>query len=843
MKSYLNPLFLQHHEDETALRNEIIQMKSVGIDSFIVEARPHPEYLDEGWWNDLSIIIDQAKKMSMKVWIFDDSDYPSGYANGLIEKYCPEHCKRYLSIRPLDARGPLSDSSFLVGDWIYPEEKLVSIIAAKQLEGSNIIEETSLTEISEFVQDGVLYWDVPEGNWRVFILVNTREGGEPHTRGYVNPISKEAVGKFIEFIYEAHYTRFKDDFGETIAGFFSDEPRFGNDPSYDFSLGDETKVLPWSDELMEELRLQKVIEGSIIAKLPLLWYEGDKSTPDVRYVYMDIVSKLFSEDFIGQIHDWCESHKVELIGHVIEENGSHSRLGYGPGHFFRAMQGFDIAGMDNVCNIYPGYREGFYKTHFNYFDATFNHWGLPKLTSSVASLDKNKRGRALSESFGAYGWSEGLKTMKWITDAMCVRGINIITPHAFSPKEYPDLDCPPHFYAQGMNPQWPFFEIWSNYANRVCDQLSDGKIISPVAVLYHAEAQWGGEAQTFEHIVKKMMEGLIDSTVISGDHLVNNTQVVNEQLIINELSFDVLVVPYSEYLPKQLVETLQMFSKKGVPIYFVDEFPKRLYGGDPFPPEGFVKLPLEEIVSNVGKYSDIKGEGQLDGLIYRHYVKNGKSRYFFVNENINQEIEGWIDLKEIESGYAYDPLNEKYFKLNRNETQKIHIRLEPYESIFFIFEVKEDLQKVQKSVLLSKKYQLKDNWKICMKAYNEKRFNEIKETELLNFAKPQYYPNFSGTIRYETQVSLEKLEGLMLDLGRVYEVVRIELNDIEVKRCICPPYRIALPIEIQKIGENKLVIEVTNTLVKANHENIYDRYWPQEPTGMLGPVVLSTIVS
>ena len=32
------------------------------------------------------------------------------------------------------------------------------------------------------------------------------------------------------------------------------------------------------------------------------------------------------------------------------------------------------------------------------------------------------------------------------------------------------------------------------------------------------------------------------------------------------------------------------------------------------------------------------------------------------------------------------------------------------------------------------------------------------------------------------------------------------------------------------------MIEVTNTLAKAHHENSYDRYGVQEPTGLLGPV-------
>ena len=46
--------------------------------------------------------------------------------------------------------------------------------------------------------------------------------------------------------------------------------------------------------------------------------------------------------------------------------------------------------------------------------------------------------------------------MKWISDFLLVRGINHFVPHAFSP-DYPDPDCPPHFGAEGHDPQFDGF--------------------------------------------------------------------------------------------------------------------------------------------------------------------------------------------------------------------------------------------------------------------------------------------------------------------------------------------------------------------------------------------------
>lgn len=127
----------------------------------------------------------------------------------------------------------------------------------------------------------------------------------------------------------------------------------------------------------------------------------------------------------------AEPIRSGLIGHVVEENGAHARLGYGSGHYFRSMDGMATAGIDVVNNIYPGRTEGNFWTAFNNYDTTFNHWGLSKMASSSANLDAKKQGNSICEAFGAYGWSEGLKAMKWITDAMCVRGINHIVPMLF----------------------------------------------------------------------------------------------------------------------------------------------------------------------------------------------------------------------------------------------------------------------------------------------------------------------------------------------------------------------------------------------------------------------------
>lgn len=847
-KSYLCPLFWQHHEGEDRLRDEIRAMDENGIKSFIVEARPHPHYLKDEWWSDFAILIDEAKKRNMGVWIFDDGSYPSGYADGRIRQYYPQYTKKYLAHHYIDAIGPKRGASVLVKEWLGTGESLLGIIAGRRLDGFDQMEMSSYIDITACVQDGILYWDIPDGEWRIFIFKQTSHGGEDWTKDYLNPLEPEGTEAFIRLIYEEHYQHFLQEFGKTIQGFFTDEPRFGNAPSYHNLLGDPHTVLPWSDTILEELSRQGL--GDFKRLLPALFYESGEKTPDVRFVYMNVVSKRFGKYFLGQIGDWCRGHGVRLIGHVVEENGAHARMGFGPGHYFRSMEGLDASGIDVVNNIYPGRTSGKYLTMFHDFDTTFNHWGLSKMASSAAHLDPKKSGTAVCEAFGAYGWSEGLKTMKWITDAMCVRGINVIIPHAFSPMAFPDPDCPPHFYAGGNNPQFPFFYIWSDYANRVCDRISGGVHIASAAVLYHAEAEWGGAYEPFEGIVKHLMQSQIDCDVLPVDVLGDTTrcQMKRGVLTVNEESYRVLIVPYSQYLAPDLKLILSALVKNDIPVIFIKEYPRRYYLGDFFEAaEGMYLSGISGLVPLLREKGiwDIRLKEPCEYLAYYHYRKEEVDYYFFTNEDIYRDVKTEVEFADSRDAVQYDAMKDKWYHADQTRDAdgicRVRLLLKPYESTFIVFgETAETEPYNWEEADLEYIEMPEDRWEISVRGYESgSDFIKTPFQCLGNLSAPDRMPYFSGMIRYETY--FEQLRGnrLLLMLGEVYESVRVLINGILIGEKICPPYSFEVPVDVVENGKNKLTIEVVNTLAKAHHNNSFDRFWVQDPSGLLGPVKIA----
>ena len=119
-------------------------------------------------------------------------------------------------------------------------------------------------DVSAAIRNGRLRFDVPEGVWRVFFYYKTRTGVFRGQEYYFHPIDAESVSTLIEAVYEPHWEHYKRYFGNTFAGFFSDEPQLGNDCMQDWS-GDRTTrynrqigmpglALPWSDALLKDMQ-------------------------------------------------------------------------------------------------------------------------------------------------------------------------------------------------------------------------------------------------------------------------------------------------------------------------------------------------------------------------------------------------------------------------------------------------------------------------------------------------------------------------------------------------------------------------------------------------------------
>ena len=617
-ESHVMPFLWVHGEPHERYAAQLDAMEAAGIREFCVEARPHPDFGGPGWFSDLGFLLEEAKRRGMAMWLLDESHFPTGSANGEVKKHHPELQKRYLRLATFDVCGPLEGAELnLRYTAASPTDEILAVLACRRCspDEPDVTQTVDLTPTLHARADyetgkPVIGWDgkpmgfdqgpcpvvdldLGEGLWYVNVLYTSFGGGEKETEGYLNPIDPAATQVLVDTVYEPVFEHFADDFGTTFKGFFSDEPRFGNiHGAEDASIGRNPQmVLPWRADLARLLaeRLQSTSlagldEESVLAYLPLLFFGDCEAAHVVRFAYMDLVSELYSECFDGVLGRWCEAHGVERIGHVIEDNNAATRLGYGPGHYFRALAHASMAGVDVVMEqLMPGYDEGFFRGfHKPGWEMAFFTYVLGKLGGSLAHLNEATRGRCMAEVFGAYGWEEGNKLGKWMIDYMLSRGVNYFVPHAFDTADFPDPDCPPHLAPWGHNPQTGNFGELMAYTQRLSTLLSGGYYRPQVALWFNAEAEWSGDWQKVEEPARAMGRAQIEYDLVSTDYLCDDCMIVHDAwcFVCGKDTFNALVLPWAEAMPRRLLERALDIAESVAPVFFVGALPTRTSEGD-----------------------------------------------------------------------------------------------------------------------------------------------------------------------------------------------------------------------------------------------------------------------
>ncbi len=835
--NYIYPFFWQHGESHEILLEEIDRIRESKASAICIESRPHPGFLGEQWWSDMDLIMDQARRHNLKVWLLDDDKFPTGHSNGIFSGIAADKANLFLTNWCTDAIGPAAKSCMLVKPVLPGDGSLVAVVACPRVSGETTdIDLGKAVDLTGFVRNGWLRWDVPVGLWRIFIFYTTHHG-EGKT-DYFNIIDSQSVRLFLDTVYQPHYNRYKEDFGKTFMGFFSDEQEFGNVAGYDFQarLGRNMKFIPWSEEL--RLRLKNRWGGNFNASLPALWFEGGEGTSKIRYSYMDEVTRQLKAAFSDQVSDWCERHGVMHIGHIIEDDNSHGRLGCSTGHYFRSISGMGMAGIDVVLlQVMPGMTQTVHQWVASDRDGEFFHYGLGKMGSSLAHIDKKKNGNAMCEIFGAFGWQEGVSLMKWLADHMMSRGINNFVPHAFSPGDFPDSDCPPHFYARGNHPQFKYFAALIEYMNRISHLLSGGKYPAEAAVLYHADSEWAGRAMLFQKPVRALMERQLECDIVPADLFEeDNTYGMSfdGQIRVARQSYRVLVIPYCEYLPESVARFVIKAGTEGFPVLFVDGLPKGICESIPDEAEllkGLAKMrivALEELAGAVGEFIRpiVRLQRAYPNLRTYAYENDYGAALYFFNEDIAEAVDT-IAVIENRRGYCtvlrYDACENKAERLEcgiSQEKAEVRLRLEAGEAIILLL-TGCDYDLPYYKELPAHKETIEGEWKIsCCDIRGYPQFKPLaaveKSRELPDLTDWAAEKGFCGILRYETVLYSRSSRKCALQLNGTPDAAEVFVNNKSAGKRIGMPYR--FHIELDE-GDNRLVIELASTPVWSSGDD------------------------
>lgn len=833
-ENYIMPFFWQHGAEESTLREYMEKIDSCGIHAVCLEARPHPDYVGPKWWQDVDVIMDEARHRGMRVWILDDSHFPTGYANGAVRN-APERLKRwYLEEKALEVDGPLEGfrlaaatdlgSRRMMGRVFQRKgETLVAVILARRQEDPNgRVWYDQLQDVTDRLENGWLKMDIPQGHWVVFTYTKLMEAVQKAS-DHISFLEKESCRILLDTVYEPHWERYKEDFGKTFAGFFSDEPGFYNLGGTGFGMvkiGDQMP-LPWSDQVWRLFQQRMGGPTAIVG----LYHDLNGVQAKARVTYMDIITRMYEENFSRQLGDWCEEHGVEYIGHVLEDVGLHSRLGPGTGHYFRAMAGQHMGGIDVVLNQLIPDRD--------YGKNGFYHYSIQQLAASAAHQNPRMKGRAMCEIFGAFGWSEGLSMMKWMADHMLVGGINWFVPHAFTEKAFPDPDCPPHFYAHGMNPQYRYMHLVFDYMNRVCHLLNGGRAAVDNAVLFPAEGEWAGGYRDYGVIGKLCLTHQIPYELVCVDAL-ETASVSQGRLQVGETSYRTLLVDHIDLLPDHALAQLERLYRQGACVRFVGHAPKGLDGASaPSVPV----IQDEELLPLLREGAACAAREYQPWLRCYKYLQEDMTVYLLVNSSMNHRLDTAVLVEEAPAYVWYHAEDNTLEAAQPDQRGWLPLSLDRGESVILLAGRQEALPGEGdlpfRPELSGERRELSGAWSISLADYREQeRFQPLCVTDQLEDISSKE-PGFSGIIRYETA-----FEGpaRMIDLGRAFEGVEVLVNGRSAGVRVGYPYRYDVSA-LAGEGENQLTVLAATSLGDALGDDL-SKQRPFSPEGILGPVTL-----
>ena len=365
-------------------------------------------YLSPLFFRYIRTAVEAAKELDMKIVLYDEGMYPSGSACGQVVRHHPEWASRGIAL------------------------------VAEKLPGDRELCKTAHGCLVELFSGGTIRG-----------IHYGEDDGEPFAPPSADILNPQAVQRFIELTHEAYWREFREYFGSTIIGFFTDEPSI---------LGRNAGNLqPWTPE-MADLFLQA--GGRLEGLAGLFRNEENEDT----VLYRRLILQREEKVYYAALSRWCRQHGIALMGHPHRSDD------------IEMEKYFHIPGQDLVFRWVSPEKGGTVGP-----DST-----MAKCSADMARLMGRKRNS--NECFGACNrdnipWYFTGSDMKWYIDWLAVRGVNLFIPHAFyySLKGKRSGERPPD--VGPGNIWWPHYRKWAAYMARVSCLMSEAELHPAIAVL------------------------------------------------------------------------------------------------------------------------------------------------------------------------------------------------------------------------------------------------------------------------------------------------------------------------------------------------------------------------
>jgi len=719
----------------------------------------------------------------------------------------------------------------------------------------------SIQTISDKFKDGILEWDVPEGEWEVIRYVMTNTGEKlkmpnPASDGLATDhLSATATRNHIKYLTTKLENKFGDLSKSSVSNFYL--------PSY------EVRGMLWTYDMFEQFK--KYRNYDLVKYLPALngyVIENEETTDRFLYDYQKTLGDILVDAFYITANEIAKEKGMAV---KAESAGPGPPVHLVPVEALKAL-----SAVDAMQGEFWPWREQ--------WDAL---WVVKEVAASAHIY-----GRKLvhMEAFtGFRHWMDGPVDLKPSADRAFCEGMNHVVWH-MAEHTPPEAGKPGWVYHAGSHLNvnliwWEQMKPWMDYLGRTSFLLQQGLFVGDVVYYY------GDKGANFippKH-TNTSLNDCYDYDVTNIDVMLNRMDVENNIIVLPDgMSYEVLVLPDQDDITVAALQRIKELVKKGAVVLGVkpikstglykhsendEEVQKladELWGkidGVKIKESNYGKgkiifgKTINEVLAERGvtpdfQYANLEGESDLD---YIHRRTEKEEIYFIRNKkDLATKFKATFRVKDKTPELWLPDTGERIPQLVYMVSEdgiSFDMELDKYGSVFAIFtsngnseyvkmisknnyveEVKNNTARVvasangefaittQENKVI--KYSVnnvpssdavKGEWEISFlnKEWGTPESVSLKKLKSLTEFKDKEINSYSGISRYENtiNVSEEKLADgnrVTLELGNLWLLADVTINDKFIGTVWKAPYSIDITDAV-KAGKNQLQIDIANT--------------------------------
>lgn len=544
------------HPEAEELTRQIEVFRNMGFGGFHMHVRSgmDVEYLTPEFFANIRHCVDEAVRLDMLAYLYDEDRWPSGAVGGKLTKDVSKR-QQYL----LWTKTPYCGKTFKIpqtGSGSHYAErtengKLIACYDVRLNADGTIASYKKIGE-NEAAEDTkwYAYVETPSPN--------------PWYNGqtYADILNPEVTREFVQMTHEAYKREVGDQFDKAIPSIFCDEPQMAHKRCLESALNGDDAAMPWTTGMVEHFAKTEGLD--LLDHLPeVFWDLPDNKPSEFRWRFHDYLAERFADGFVGVCGKWCEENGIALTGHVMREPTLNSQTG-STGETMRSYRDFTIPGIDMLCNAYE------YTT-------------AKQCQSAVRQYGREAM---VSELYGITGWNCDFIGYKRQGDWQAALGVTIRVPHLsfMTMRGEAKRDYPASFgYQSPWHKEFPLVE---DHFARVHTAITRGKAPTRVAVIHPVESYWlafgpGGESaerkdwleSSFLSLTDWLLFGGVDFDFISEALLPDLCKKGGAPLQVGKMEYDAIIMPPMLTLKDSTIERLTDFARAGGELIFTCDKP------------------------------------------------------------------------------------------------------------------------------------------------------------------------------------------------------------------------------------------------------------------------------